>query len=59
VLRSPGRTQWAGRLARLALRFLPAAWMAHLSGGWGAQRELPVAPAESFRDRYRRTHGRP
>jgi len=59
VLRSPGRTQWVGRLARLALRLLPAAWMARLSGGWGAHRELPVPPPESFRDRYRRTHGRP
>jgi L-lactate dehydrogenase complex protein LldF len=59
VLRSPARTQLAGRLARQAMRLLPGPWMARLSGAWGRQRDLPPPPAESFRDRYRRTHGRP
>jgi len=55
---SPARYALAGKLARLALRLLPAGLMARLAGPWGRQRELPVAPAESFRDSYRRTHGR-
>jgi L-lactate dehydrogenase complex protein LldF len=59
VLRSPWRTQLAGRLARLAMRLLPASWMARLTGAWGRQRDLPAPPPESFRDLYRRTHGRP
>jgi L-lactate dehydrogenase complex protein LldF len=59
VLRSPGRTQLAGRLARFAMRVLPPAWMARLAGAWGRQRDLPAPPAESFRDLYRRTNGRP
>jgi L-lactate dehydrogenase complex protein LldF len=37
----------APRLARL------------LSGAWGRQRDLPAPPAESFRELYRRTRGRP
>ncbi len=55
---SPARYALAGRLMRLALRVLPAGLMRALAGPWGRQRELPVAPPESFRDRYRRTHGR-
>jgi len=57
VFASPGRYALAGRLARLALRVLPARLSARLSGAWGRQRELPVAPAESFHERWRRTHG--
>ena len=55
---SPARYALAGRLVRFALRVLPAGLMRALAGPWGRQRELPVAPPESFRDRYRRTHGR-
>jgi L-lactate dehydrogenase complex protein LldF len=58
VFASPGRYALAGKLARFALRVLPAGLMARLAGPWGRQRELPRAPVESFRDRYRRTHGR-
>jgi L-lactate dehydrogenase complex protein LldF len=58
VFASPARYALAGRLVRLALRVLPAGLMARLAGPWGRQRALPVAPVESFRDRYRRTHGR-
>jgi L-lactate dehydrogenase complex protein LldF len=59
VLGSPARTQLVGRLARFGLRILPARWAAWFAGAWGRQRELPRPPRESFRDVYRRTHGRP
>ncbi|ACL66509.1 protein of unknown function DUF162 [Anaeromyxobacter dehalogenans 2CP-1] len=47
----------AGRLARLALRHLPRALLYGRWNAWGRQRELPAAPAESFRDAWRRTRG--
>jgi L-lactate dehydrogenase complex protein LldF len=59
VLRSTFLYATAGRLARWALRVLPRTWVAALSLGWARQRELPIPPRESFRERYRRTHGRP
>jgi L-lactate dehydrogenase complex protein LldF len=59
VFASPWRFALAGRLARAALRLLPAGLMRRLAGAWGRQRELPAPPPESFRDLYRRTHGRP
>jgi L-lactate dehydrogenase complex protein LldF len=59
VFASPWRFALAGRLARLAMRLLPAGLMRRLAGAWGRQRELPAPPPESFRDLYRRTHGRP
>lgn len=59
VLRSTWLYAAAGRLARLFLRRAPASWARAVSAGWGRQRELPVPPAESFREIYRRTHGRP
>ena len=43
---------------RLAESGLLTGLMRRLAGPWGRQRELPVAPPESFRDSYRRTHGR-
>jgi L-lactate dehydrogenase complex protein LldF len=58
ILSSPARYRLFGRLARLGLRIAPAL-AARLSGAWGRQRALPGAPPESFRDLYRRTHGRP
>ena len=59
IFASPWRFAVAGALARLAMRLLPAGLMARLSGAWGRQRDLPPPPPESFRDLYRRTHGRP
>jgi L-lactate dehydrogenase complex protein LldF len=58
VLASPGRYAFFGRLARLGLRLFPGL-SRRLSGAWGRQRELPAPPAESFRELYRRTRGRP
>jgi L-lactate dehydrogenase complex protein LldF len=59
VLRSTFLYMTAGRIARWALRVLPRRWMGVVSLGWARQRELPVPPRESFRQLYRRTHGRP
>ena len=44
----------AGRLARWVLRAAP--WLARVGPGavWARQRELPEAPAESFRELWRR-----
>jgi L-lactate dehydrogenase complex protein LldF len=58
VLASPRRLALAGRLARAAMRVLPAALLRRLAGAWGRQRDLPPPPPESFRDWYRRTGGR-
>jgi len=59
VFRSAAVYALAGRLARLAMRFLPRGLLAAGSGGWMRQRELPEPPRESFRELYRRTRGRP
>jgi L-lactate dehydrogenase complex protein LldF len=59
VLRSTVLYESAGKLARWALRVLPAGLVGAFSLGWARGRELPVAPEESFREWYRRTRGRP
>ncbi len=58
VMRSTWRFVTVGALARAAMRFLPASLLKALSGAWGRQRELPVAPRESFRGAWKRRHGR-
>jgi L-lactate dehydrogenase complex protein LldF len=55
------RPRWyarAGRLARWALRRLPRRLVSALGRAWTADRELPEAPAESFREWYRAHHAR-
>jgi L-lactate dehydrogenase complex protein LldF len=47
----------AGRVARLFLRRLPRPLLYGPWNVWGRRRELPEAPAESFRDTWRRTRG--
>jgi L-lactate dehydrogenase complex protein LldF len=54
LLRHPALYELAGRLARLVLRRLPALARLGPGGVWARQRELPPAPAESFRDVMRR-----
>jgi L-lactate dehydrogenase complex protein LldF len=53
--------RWAyelgGRLARLFLRRAPRAIQYARWNAWGRRRELPEAPAESFREIWRRTRG--
>ena len=52
LLGHPGLFRVAGAAARLALRFLPRRLSRMLSGSWGRDRELPEAPAQSFRAWY-------
>ncbi len=47
----------AGRIARWSLRTLPRPLLYARWNAWGRRRELPEAPAESFRDAWRRTRG--
>jgi len=47
----------AGRIARFFLRRLPRSILYSRWNRWGRRRELPEAPAESFRDVWRRTRG--
>ena len=49
----------AGALARWSLRHAPRRLLNALGGAWSAERDLPEAPAESFRDWYRRHHRGP
>jgi L-lactate dehydrogenase complex protein LldF len=44
----------AGELARLGLRIMPKAFARIAAGPWGRTRDVPPAPAESFRSWYRR-----
>jgi L-lactate dehydrogenase complex protein LldF len=54
LLRHPALYELAGRMARLVLRRLPALARLGPGGVWARQRELPPAPAESFREMMRR-----
>lgn len=54
VMRRPWLYAWAGRVGRFVLARLPRAAIYHGLNPWGRQREMPPAPAESFRDAYRR-----
>jgi L-lactate dehydrogenase complex protein LldF len=52
VLSRPGVYRVAGRVGRWMMRYLP--WMVnHRWNLWSRQRELPVAPARSFRDWFK------
>jgi len=50
--------QFFGKLMRWLLPKLPRALVYNRWNAWGQQRELPEAPPESFREIYRRQHGR-
>ncbi|MBX3444560.1 MAG: lactate utilization protein [Planctomyces sp.] len=52
VLRSPRLFSVAGGMARFWLRHLPRALVYNRWNPWGRQRELPEAPARSFRQLY-------
>jgi L-lactate dehydrogenase complex protein LldF len=49
VLRRPWLYRLTGRIARTALRLLPRMLVYNRWNVWGRQREMPAAPAESFR----------
>ncbi len=55
ILGTPWIYQTAGWLARKPLRILPH-WLTHNRlNAWARNRELPIAPKESFRQQYRKT----
>ena len=54
VLRHRAAYEAVGRLARFFLRRMPGALRFGPVGAWARGRELPAAPAESFRDMMRR-----
>jgi L-lactate dehydrogenase complex protein LldF len=58
VFQRPWLYQWAGRLGRTALRLLPRFVVYNRLNPWGRQRELPPAPAQSFRERFKNRHVR-
>jgi L-lactate dehydrogenase complex protein LldF len=57
LLAGPRRYALTFGLARVGLRLFPGLAL-RWSGGWGAGRELPAAPEETFRQWHRRTRGR-
>ncbi|HET7752755.1 MAG TPA: lactate utilization protein B [Anaeromyxobacteraceae bacterium] len=54
VLRSRALYEAAGRMLRAMLRSAPRGLVENRWNAWSRQRALPPAPAESFRDAYRR-----
>jgi len=54
VLASNRLYNMSGKMARWALRNLPRRIIFLKSNKWGLERELPVAPRESFKEWYRR-----
>lgn len=54
VLDRPWLYRLAGRVARTSLRFLPRWLLYNRWNIWGRQRELPPAPAATFRNLYRK-----
>jgi L-lactate dehydrogenase complex protein LldF len=57
VMARPGAYERTGVLVRWALRRLPRRLLAALARTWTTHRELPEAPAEAFRDWYRKRRG--
>jgi L-lactate dehydrogenase complex protein LldF len=49
---------FAGRWARFMLPKLPRFMIYNRLNAWGKQREIPEAPKTSFRDYYRKHHGK-
>jgi L-lactate dehydrogenase complex protein LldF len=58
VLARPWAYELAGRVGRWKLRHLPRWLLTAILRPWTADRELPEAPAEAFRDWYRKHRGR-
>lgn len=54
VLSNPGSYEFAGKMARAALKLLPRSVVNKGMGAWGKERELPQVPKESFKEWYRR-----
>jgi L-lactate dehydrogenase complex protein LldF len=58
VMARPAWYERAGRLARWGLRHGPRWLLMSRLNPWARERELPEAPAETFRDWYRKHRGR-
>jgi len=56
IFQRPALYRTAGRVARLALRWLPRFLVYSPLNMWGRQRELPEAPSKSFRELYDERH---
>jgi L-lactate dehydrogenase complex protein LldF len=56
VLSGNNRYNLAGRLARLAIRYLPDQLLYLPLNAWGKGRELPAPPRQSFKQWYVQTH---
>ena len=54
VLSRPRTYDFAGKLARRALKILPRFMVYNPLNDWGKSRDLPVPPAESFKEWYRK-----
>ncbi len=54
ILVRPWLFRSAGFMARTSLRWLPKALTHNYLNTWARQRDLPPAPAESFREQYRK-----
>ena len=59
VLARPGVVRIAGGMLRMALHVMPRRARRLLSGTWGRERDLPIAPKQSFRDWYRTNRSTP
>ena len=54
VFRRPWLYRLLGRVGRTVLRVMPRALIYSRWNAWGRERELPLPPQQTFRDRYRK-----
>lgn len=54
IMVRPAWFRFAGKVARLALRFLPRPLLYNRFNEWGKARELPDAPRQSFQEWYKK-----
>jgi len=59
VLRNTWLYRLAGRLMRVALRWLPRFVVYNRWNAWGRQRDLPTVPRQSFRQQYKKRYDPP
>lgn len=55
VLSRPWLYRFAGKMGRIALRYLPRFMVYNRLNGWGKQRELPIPPKRTFREQFLRS----
>lgn len=59
VLRNTWLYRLAGKLMRVALRWLPRFVVYNRWNAWGRQRDLPTVPRQSFRQQYKKRYDPP